>query len=408
MILSPDQSRALQAIEQWSRGAGDSIFTLAGYAGTGKTTIVQEWINGLDRPVFCCAPTGKAAEVLRKRLRHTNVSTIHRALYKPLGPPSTSHLQELEESLKAQPENETIKEAIAEERYRLERKKIRFGKRQEALIAEGDLVVVDEASMVTTQMLRDFISTGARILFVGDPGQLPPVQDRGFFRERQADATLTEIHRQALDSPVLRLSLRIRNGEDVGPFKEPGCAKQPKSSIEFSQWLTYDQIITGSNASRRRVNRFFRKFKYGQLDLAIWPRKTDKLICLKNSPPDYFFINGVQAEATAIFHFEPAMECCIGPMLYDGNPLDDRTFSPFPFRATYDVGLKDNAWWESSAMDLLEFDYAYAITVHKAQGSEWPRVIIADDQMMANNREFRKHWLYTAVTRAKQELLWLY
>ncbi len=129
---------------------------------------------------------------------------------------------------------------------------------------------------------------------------------------------------------------------------------------------------------------------------------------MKNAS-EYFFINGVQAETLDAFVFDAEMDCCLGPILYDGNPLESSCFYPFPFRATYDESLKEATWWERAQMvDLLEFDYAYAITVHKAQGSEWNRVIIADDQMKAGDKNFRQRWLYTAVTRAKQELLWLY
>lgn len=407
MKLSPDQTKALEAINRWASGAGNPVFALAGYAGTGKTTIVQEWINGLDRPVICCAPTGKAAEVLRRRLNHAEVSTIHRALYKPLPPPSLAALQDLKSQLELNPENEKLKEMIAEEQYRLERRKLRFGKKekQQQLIQEDDVVVVDEASMVTTQMRTDFIATGARILFVGDPGQLPPVHDKGFFSDYVPDAMLTEIHRQALDSPILRLSMRIRDGESIAPFQSPNCSKQPKTSLAYEQWLSYDQIITGSNQSRRRVNRFFRKTKGLE---KVWPQKGEKIICLKNAE-DYTFINGVQAETTDNFEFDPQMDCVLGQIIYDGNPLDTRCFYPFPFRATYDDTVKEIPWWERAAMvDTLEFDYAYAITVHKSQGSEWPRVIVADDQMMAGNKDFRRQWLYTAVTRAKEELMWLY
>ncbi len=405
MKLSPDQDAALLSISKWSKGQGNPVFALAGYAGTGKTTIVQEWINGLDRPVICCAPTGKAAEVLRKRLNHSEVSTIHRALYKPMPPPSLDTLRGLEAELALHPDNERLQERVAEERYMLAKRNLRFTKRDGALITEGDLVVVDEASMVTQQMLRDFVSTGARILFVGDPGQLPPVQDKSFFDECAPDAMLTEIHRQALDSPVLRLSLRIRNGEDIAPFSTEGCCKLSKSALPFEDWLKYDQIITGSNVSRRRVNRYFRKIKGHD---KVWPFKGEKLICLKNAE-EYFFINGVQAEAADDFFYDKDMDCAIGPIVYDGNPLEARCFYTFPFRATYDETLKEAPWFERASMvDLLEFDYAYCITVHKAQGSEFNKVIIADDQMFMANKNFRQKWLYTAVTRARQELVWLY
>ncbi len=380
---------------------------LAGFAGTGKTTIVQHFINGLDRPAICCAPTGKAADVLRRKLNNSEVSTIHRALYKPLPPPSLARLNELLALVEQKPEDVTLKNLLAEERFRLDKKRVRFTKRDKEyqLIQPGDLVVVDEASMVTRQMYDDFLLTRAKVLFVGDPGQLPPVQDKGFFDVHPSDACLTQIHRQALDSPILRLSLRIRNGESIAPFRDGACAKAPKTSISFDEWLSYDQIITGANASRRRVNRYFRKIKgYDR----IWPMRGEPLICLKNAE-EYTFINGVEATALEDFAYNDAMECAVGAIEYDGHSIEPRCFYPYPFRANYEEGLREESWYNRAAMvDVLEFDFAYAITVHKAQGSEWDRVIIADDQMMNGRSDFRKKWLYTAVTRAKEELLWLY
>jgi ATP-dependent exoDNAse (exonuclease V) alpha subunit len=96
--------------------------------------------------------------------------------------------------------------------------------------------------------------------------------------------------------------------------------------------------------------------------------------------------------------------------VYDGNPLDARCFYPFHFRVTYFPDTKEVPWYKrSNVVDMLEFDYAYAITVHKSQGSEWGKVILADDGFdLSGVRDFRKRWLYTAVTRAKEELLWLY
>lgn len=393
---------------RWLERRDKPVFVLAGFAGSGKTTIVQEFINALTIPVICCAPTGKAADVLRKRLKGVSVTTIHRVLYKPVPPPSPIRLRELEKALAEEPTNERLAEETAEERFMLERKRVSFVKKaeQHRLIDQGDLVIVDEASMVTRQMLKDFTETGASILFVGDPGQLPPVQqgNTGFFDEVTPDAMLTEIHRQAADSPILRLSMRIRNGESIAPFETAGCRKAPKTSMPFEDWLKFDQIVTGSNASRRRVNRFFRKVQGRTSD---YPQKGDKLICLQNAE-ELFFINGAMGEALEDFHYNPEIKGLIGDIEYDGNPVENRCFDPYPFRQNYE-DLKERPWFEKAEMvEFLQFDYAYAITVHKSQGSEWGRVIIADDQMNSGNQDFRRRWLYTAVTRAKQELVWLY
>lgn len=406
MKLSPDQSTALDRMKAWLLAPDKQYFVLAGYAGSGKTTIVQEFINALTRPAICCAPTGKAASVLRRRLTSTPVTTIHRVLYKPVPPPSPAHLRKLEAQLALLPDDEKLLEEIAEERFRLEGRGISFARKdnENRVVNEGDLVIVDEASMVTRKMLADFIATGAFILFVGDPGQLPPVQSASFFEEAAPDALLTEIHRQAADSPILQLSLRIRKGDSIAPFQKQGCAKMPKTEMPYDDWLKYDQVITGSNQSRRRINRFFRKVQGRTSD---YPQKGDKLICLKNAE-ELFFINGVMSTAVEDFDYVDEISALIGVINYEGDDLDQRTFDDRPFQQNYNPDLKERPFFERSEMDALEFDYAYGITVHKSQGSEWDRVIIADDFMNFQNAEFRRRWLYTAVTRAKKELVWLF
>lgn len=407
MILSPDQVTAYDAMGVWERSGSQEPFSLGGFAGSGKTTIVQQFINNLNVPVICCAPTGKACEVLRRRLDGIPVTTIHRVLYTPVAPPSPSHLHDLERQLAEDPFDQFLAMQVSEERFRLEKMRIGFQRKKDEnrVISEGDLVIVDESSMVTNRMYDDFQHTGARVLFVGDPGQLPPVgQNNSFFDLKKPDACLTEIHRQAADSPILRLSMRIREGQHISPFDEPKCRKAPKSSMPFEDWLKFDQVITGSNVSRRRVNRFFRKVKQYQSD---FPLAGEKLICLHNAE-ELFFVNGAMAETADDFVYSAEIEGLLGDIIYNGERLETRSFDPFPFRQNYEE-LKDRPYYVTAGMaDFLQFDYAYAITAHKAQGSEFDRVIVADDQMKAYDKEFRRRWLYTAVTRAKEELVWLY
>lgn len=405
MKLSPEQTRALDNISRWMASHNRQTFILAGYAGTGKTTLLQHYINQQSDLVTCLAPTGKAASVLQKRLKNAVVSTVHRALYKPVAP-STAKLDTLEYQLTLHPNNEELKQAILEEKARLAKKDVQFSLKEERLISPGQLVVVDEASMVTRKMRKDLEETNAKILYVGDPGQLPPVQDEGFFKSHQPDAMLEQVQRQALDSPIIRMSMEVRNGAvinrtsaDPAPFR-----KIPKEELTADEWLKYDQVITGTNEARRKINRYFRR-KMG-FD-KWWPRENDRLICLKNdSDGDIYYINGVQAVALTDVNYSADFGELMGDLVYDGNVAQGVTMYRYPFQIHYDPNAVEEPW--QSRQGLREFDYAYAITVHKAQGSEWDRVLLADDGMKANDKEFRKRWLYTAVTRAKQELIWLY
>src|SRR5487761_2026201 len=118
MQLSIEQTKALTKIHKWHKSKSVEPLLLAGYAGTGKTTLLQEFINGLDIRPLCCAPTGKAASVLAKRLTNATVSTVHKALYKPIAA-NERVLDELIAAFMANPENEALKLAVDEEKKRL-------------------------------------------------------------------------------------------------------------------------------------------------------------------------------------------------------------------------------------------------------------------------------------------------
>lgn len=416
MNLSPEQTRAMDGIRAWLKNPMKQTFLLAGYAGTGKTTLLQHFVNSQPNIVICCAPTGKAASVLQRKLENARVSTVHRALYTPIAP-STAQLEQLEAELLNHPNNDALRLAVNEEKARLSQKDLKFSLKQDALISRGQLVVIDETSMVTRRMRKDLEDTGAKILYVGDPGQLPPVLDEGFFERYRPDAMLEEVHRQAKESPIIQASMRVRNGASVaptgdtlGPFR-----KLPKDALPPAEWLTYDQVITGTNDARRRINRYFRR----QLKRDVsgwWPVENDKLICLKNDQDgDTFYINGIQATALGTFRFNTEFQEMQGDILYEGQIIHANSFYRFPFQAHYDYHSEagrtvlhavEEPW--HARQGLREFDYAYSITVHKAQGSEFDRVLLADDGMKAGDAEFRKKWLYTAITRAKKTLVWLY
>ena len=404
MTLTAAQEKALKEIKRWLSNTEQQEFTLAGYAGSGKTTLLQEFINSQENLVLCVAPTGKAASVLSKRLENVRVTTIHAALYKPVVA-NPGKLEDLIMESVNDPDNKELKEAIERERERLRLAKLGFAVNEKHRIEPGQLVIVDEASMVTNRIREDLYRTGAKVLYVGDPGQLPPVREKGFFAEVVPDVMLTDILRQALDSPIIRLSMQIRNGQTIEFGDYSGVRKCFKEDVSADEWLTYDQVVTGTNVSRRKVNRFFRTKKYPG-ERSIYPMKGDKLICLKNEAEDgVFYINGVPASCLEATTKVPNQPWIVAPeILYEDEILKDVALWPRGFEMHY-LDVKEDLPFERTG--LRQFDYAYAITVHKSQGSEWDRVLLADDQMSGGDRNFRRLWLYTAVTRAKKELLWL-
>lgn len=397
------QSEAIKKVKAWTKNRQlGRIFTLAGFAGTGKTTILQFIVEDIKpRNLILCAPTGKAASVLSSKLKK-NVRTVHKVLYCPRGQ-SLKELEKLEAQLavareEGAPTVDLLLEIAAEKERLAAEDNVHFDTKPIAELNDESIVICDEASMVSDRMKRDFEETGARVLYVGDPGQLPPVKESSWFIDYQHDVMLTEILRQALDSPIIRLSMEIRAGEvDVKQYKEGDCRIMRKDKVDIEEWVAADQILTGANESRRRINRFMRK-KLGH-DGHL-PHPGERLICLKNCY-DHIpqFINGVQCLSRE--EFSKSMEGIEARITYEGSAVNV-PFYDYHVRSNYLEGLKELP--RDCREGLFEADYAYAITVHKSQGSEWDNVVVADDQMQKNAKEFRQRWLYTAVTRAKKKL----
>jgi len=403
--LTPEQSKAAQAIEKFKNGVGSEwMFSLAGFAGTGKTFLMQRLINewGTENLV-CCAPTGKAASVLQSKLQGVFVKTLHQALYVPRGR-SLKALDQLYSDLaqsKSDEEKTNIEAKIFKEKSRLNKEDVNFDMKQNATINQDSIVIIDEASMVDPRIVKDLESTGCLAIFVGDSGQLPPVKGVNWFLERKHDANLISIQRQAEHSPIIRLSKQIREGnvnksEFLDPLGEVWIAS--KDELEHDAWVEADQILTGRNSSRQKINRFIRKkLGFDGYD----PRKGEKLICLKNdwkaNPPR---INGVIFESTS--DAELGIDDMFIDINYEGVEQAMVPYFSHHTRSNYDQTLVPEP--PEFRHGLMEMDFGYAITVHKSQGSEWDNVLVADDRMQEQNIAFRQRWLYTAVTRASKKL----
>ena len=177
MSWSQQQERALAEIRAWYEGGAKRPFYLAGYAGTGKTTLAKEVLSFAPRAIFA-AFTGKAALVLGQK-GCPRASTIHSLIYLPKSK-SRARLEQLEAALKDERDSSVrakILHAIEWERANLARPS--FALREDSEVREADLVVVDEVSMVDERIGADLESFGTPILVLGDPAQLPPVQGGG-------------------------------------------------------------------------------------------------------------------------------------------------------------------------------------------------------------------------------------
>lgn len=385
MILAPQQITAIDMIQDWLRRGREPVFRLFGYAGSGKTSLAKLIAEGFDGLTIFAAYTGKAAHVLTQK--GCEAFTVHQLIYNPQER-SKKRLQDLEVKL-AQAEDPEEKHEI-EQKIKKEHKRLaqpKFSLNEDSDIREASLIILDEVSMINSPMAHDLLSFNVPLLVLGDPAQLPPVRGTGFFINAKPDYMLTEIHRQARDNPILRLATDIRRG--IMP-KVDGKMVVPWGSISGEEVIEYEQIIVGYNKTRRATNFRVRELKGFSTEM---PASGDRLVCLRNDH-DVGLLNG------AIWNVDTA----IPQKQYIDLILRDEVEKCVAVEAHKDYfvpgEVDQKPWWVRK--EAHEFDYGYALTCHKAQGSEYDDVLVFDESEVA--REHKWKHLYTAVTRAKKDL----
>jgi exodeoxyribonuclease-5 len=385
--LSPEQGRAAQAVSRWLGDPSRQVFYLAGGAGTGKTSIARHLANGIEGEVYFAAFTGKATYVLQTK-GCRNAQTIHKLIYIPKSR-SAAKLIEMEERLEKMapddPERPKLQKAVDEEHKNVSRPA--FSLNLDSPLKGAKLLVVDEVSMVDEGMGRDLESFGCKILVLGDKNQLPPVYGAGYFTEREPDFTLREIHRQAKDSPIIRLAHEISQGSM--PRVGMHGSSRVVESMNAEMALGADQMLVGKNESRAAFNRRVRALRQFEGDL---PLAGDKLVCLKNSR-DYPLLNGSLWNVEGV-----TAEADQNTLLLSVRDPEGTRVDCLAHKAHF-IGER-LPWWAKN--DAEEFDYGYALTVHKAQGSQWDDVLVYDEGRVFRNDRWR--WLYTAVTRAAERV----
>lgn len=370
MQFAPQQDEALKAVSRWLKDGRSQVFRLFGYAGTGKTTLAKHFAEHVDGEVLFAAFTGKAAQVLRSRGAR-NAKTIHSLIYRPRG----------EEAVE---DEETGKTSIAP----------MFAINRQSPVAKAALIVIDECSMVDEALGKDLMSFGTPILVLGDPGQLPPVSGGGFFTEQDPDYLLTEIHRQAQDNPIIQLAMQVREGKEI-MYGDYGKA-QVISRDEVTQDLVLgaDQVLVGTNRTRKRYNQRLRELKGFTAD---YPQSGDKLVCLRNDQVKGL-LNGSlwQVMSASRETVKPGINLMIRP---EDDDMDRGAAKIKLLKAAFE-SEEEIPWSMRKRYD--EFDYGYALTCHKAQGSQWNNVVLFDESFAF--RDTRERWLYTAITRAAETL----
>lgn len=369
--LSPQQDDALKAVADWLADGETPIFRLFGYAGTGKTTLARHFAEGIDGAVQFAAFTGKAAQVLRSK-GAKSARTLHSLIYRPRG-----------------------EETISDETSGLSRVSPTFSLNRQSPVAKAKLIIVDECSMVDEALGRDLMSFGTPILVLGDPGQLPPVSGGGFFTEAEPDFLLTEIHRQARDNPIIDLALHVREGKELMHGDWGAARIIGKREVETDEVLAADQVLVGTNRTRRRYNARLRELKGFDGPL---PMSGDKLVCLRNDPAKGLLNGSLWQVMTASRETtKPGVNLIVKP---DDDDIDQGAAKIRLLKAAFEDPDADIPWPTKKRFD--DFDYGYALTVHKAQGSQWNNVMLFDESWAF--KETRERWLYTAITRAAERL----
>lgn len=370
LTLSKEQFSAIRVADLWMQHGNKNVdlrkqhLTIGGYAGTGKTTILSALADSVERyGGAVVSPTAKAASVLRNK-GIGEAMTIHSLIYWFKG----TRIDHRDNEVPV------------------------FD-----LKAGGDelprFLVCDEASMVNSETVDDIESLGLRVLWVGDHGQLAPVGgDPGLMRK--PEIVLETIHRQAKENPIVRLAHHVRTGGALSPDWHDGDQINIANGIQpyrLAKWFVrsgYDQIITASNKDRHLLNQLVRKELGREKQVEVG----DRLICLFNDYKQMIF-NGEIGTVTAV-HDESETYWVCDLTLETGEVRHSVRVQKLPL---------GNPEYKSSERDpkSVVFDYGNAITCHKAQGSEWGKVLVVDRAFGCWDH---RRWRYTAYTRAKENL----
>jgi exodeoxyribonuclease-5 len=356
---TPEQDRALKEVARWlETRASSQVFRLFGYAGTGKSTLARHLADSVDGGVVFAAFTGKAALVMRSK-GCKDARTIHSLIYRAA-------------------DTETEEPS--------------FILNEDSDAAKAKLIVIDECSMVDEELGRDLLSFGKKVLVLGDPAQLPPVKGGGFFTEAEPDVMLTEVHRQAADNPIIRLSMNIREGKAIGRGTYGDSRVVTRNELDPTLVTGADQVLVGLNKTRRAYNGRLRQLRGFTAEL---PQSGEKLVCLRNNRKKGLLNGGLFTVKSSGALRKGKVRMLVLPEEAGG--------------AVRRVGVIPQFFTEGEAdipyalrKDSDEFDFGYALTVHKAQGSQWDDVVLFDESFAF--REHRARWLYTGVTRAARKL----
>lgn len=389
MVLTEKQELGIKEIVDRHRNK-EKYTVISGYAGTGKSTLVKYAIEALNvepKKVAYATFTGKAAEVLRKK-GNENACTLHKLLYDSIPLPGGGFFRKPKAKL------------------------------------EVEIIVVDEVSMVPKSMIDMLLGYKVYIIFLGDPFQLPQIdkQDTHCLLD-SPHIFLDQVMRQAAESEIIQLTMKIRAGEEIKLFKGKEVQILHKSQLNTGMMTWANQIICATNATRQAINNQMREL----LGFSGTPQHGEKLLIKRN----YWDITNNRGDALVngtvgilnnpfesfrrippyIKNERKDLPVIIGEFLSDegesfGNIEFDKDFllkeKPcLDWRVAYQLGKLKN-----KIGDIIpkQATFGYAITGHSAQGSSWEKVLVIEEHFPFDPLEHAR-WLYTATTRASSRLV---
>lgn len=390
MILTNKQEQGLKiAIQRFK--AKEPYTCISGFAGVGKTTLIRFIIEALEldpaTEVAYVAFTGKAASVLRQA-GCPNATTAHKLLYHARQMPNGKY----------------------------------FFVPKTSLENEYKLIVVDEISMLPKDMWELLLKHKVHIIASGDPFQLPPINTESDNHVLdKPHIFLDEIMRQAKESDIICLSMDIRERKMILPKKGNDVHIVYPHEVVSGMYSWADQILVATNKQRHEINNFMRQSE----NRGPEPEAGDKVICLKNNWEILSNQKNALVNGTIGYLIDPDVQMATYPLAFNFENVDvmcaaiqiddEETFMPvvMDYKAlttgqkTFD-GKTEYLINRSRNPDMppapIEFNYGYAITTHRAQGSQWGNVMVVEEKFPFDKTEHAR-WLYTAVTRAQNKLV---
>ncbi len=347
--LSEEQKKISEEILKFRKNSQ----VIVGFAGTGKSLIVSHLKKQLPYAAVC-APTGKAADVLRKK-GVEGASTIHSLIYKPVVDKNGKIKTDKKGSLRFSLNNDI----------------------------GCDQILIDEGSMISKDLYRDLCSFKIPLVFFGDNGQLEPIGENAGIMQNP-DFSLETIHRNA--GEIAYFAEHIRKGNDPFTFETKGKVFFVDKANAAKYFDKVDQIICAYNKTRVKVNKIVRENR--GIDSTL-PIVGDRVMCLRNNREIGLF-NGQQGIVEKLSGKNRIV-------FSTDDFVVDTFYEPKQF---YSEKTEINLDKESPD----PFDYAYCVTCHRYQGSEANTVMVLE-QKCKNWDHVR--WAYTAASRARETVLWV-